>query len=139
MATRSSLTLVPIVLKVAMISVSEIGRKKSPGVVAQFCRRGRGRIAAGMGDQFFAECEFHHIGREAFVVKSSGSSLLAPAAHTPIHPRPGPFVRPVRGSALAYSDHIKSRTGVVESGTGVVAGLVPVTPNFKDGAKIIEV
>src|ERR1700730_18829905 len=31
---------------------------------------------------FSPECEFHHTGYEAFVVKSSGSSLLAPAAHT---------------------------------------------------------
>ena len=40
---------------------------------------------------FPPECEFHHTGYEAFVVKSSGSSLLAPAAHT--HPGRGIFVR----------------------------------------------
>jgi hypothetical protein len=38
-------------------------------------------------DFFPPECEFHHTGYEAFVVKSSGSSLLAPAAHT--HPGRG--------------------------------------------------
>jgi hypothetical protein len=36
---------------------------------------------------FLPECEFHHTRYVAFVVRSPGSSLLAPAVHT--HPGRG--------------------------------------------------